>query len=77
MSSTSPDAGRPPDSKAVLFCFDCGHESSIDGDWTVERRDDREVYRCPECGTTITTRPTGRLPRAFDSNGERSCCIGD
>lgn len=59
MNSTTSDAGRPPDSraKAVLFCFDCGHESSVDGDWELEPRESGEEYQCPECGTTITVRP--------------------
>ena len=88
MKSTSSDAGRPPDSKAVLFCFDCGHESPLEGDWNVEQRDDREAYRCPECGTTISVRPDQNADtgtdsnsdsdsRAAETNGGREYCIGD
>jgi ribosomal protein L37AE/L43A len=43
--------------KAVLFCPDCDHESDIEGDWNVHDEEDRRVYDCPDCGTTITTRP--------------------
>ncbi|WP_339103542.1 hypothetical protein [Haloterrigena salinisoli] len=77
MNSTVTDTSRPPDSKALLFCFECGHESEVDGDWILEHRDDREHYRCPECGTTITARPTDEGGRASDSSGGRSYCAGD
>lgn len=72
--------GNDTTRKAVLYCPECGHASSIGGDWRVERNeapasgrrtdparehstDDRDViYRCPECGTVVTTRPNrGRI----------------
>jgi phage terminase large subunit GpA-like protein len=60
-SQSRPDSGARP--KSMLHCPECGHESSVDGDWHVERRDatgrERVVYWCPECGHVITTRPTG------------------
>ena len=50
----------PTDSKAVLFCPDCGNESPPDGDWmVVEERADgrsRHVYGCPDCGRVIESR---------------------
>jgi len=51
--STSEAASR---SKAVLFCPECGHESRIDGDWTVHEDGAREVYECPDCGATVSDR---------------------
>jgi predicted RNA-binding Zn-ribbon protein involved in translation (DUF1610 family) len=42
--------------KAVLFCPDCGHESSVAGDWNVRNVTDSRVYECPRCGTTVTNR---------------------
>ncbi|QSW98984.1 hypothetical protein [Haloterrigena alkaliphila] len=57
MTTPISDTSQPPDRKAVLICFDCGHESSVDGDWILERDGGRERSRCPECGTTITARP--------------------
>ncbi|EMA44155.1 phage terminase large subunit family protein [Halococcus saccharolyticus] len=56
----------PPDGgtwrKTTLYCPDCGHESTIDGDWHVEHTTDddrdRAAYICPECGAVIARRPT-------------------
>ena len=73
-------SGPPPESslprKPTLYCFSCGHESLIDGDWIVREHDACVDYECPECGTTITSRPriadgaarSERIPR---------CCPGD
>ncbi|WP_440771229.1 hypothetical protein [Natronorubrum sp. DTA28] len=58
MTTTASTTDRPPSSKTVLYCFDCGHESSSDGDWNVQSTTDGDRYDCPECGTTITVRPT-------------------
>jgi len=54
--STEPSA---PHGKTVLVCPDCGHESPMDGDWTVVRTADghRQVYECPACPTTVLTQP--------------------
>jgi predicted RNA-binding Zn-ribbon protein involved in translation (DUF1610 family) len=63
---THPDSGARRTRKAVLSSPDCGHESPPNGDWTVaeKRRDGRphDVYRCPDCGATVTTRPRFPLP---------------
>lgn len=47
----------PPSRKSVLFCFDCGHESPIEGDWNRRPHGDTVDYECPACSTTITSRP--------------------
>ncbi|WP_135821596.1 hypothetical protein [Halostella litorea] len=63
MNQTEPAtaiSGGQRSRKALLACPDCGHENPTDGDWVVEqRRDDRphDVYRCPDCDATVTTRP--------------------
>jgi predicted RNA-binding Zn-ribbon protein involved in translation (DUF1610 family) len=62
---TRPERRPPPASgprrKSTLYCPDCGHESTIDGDWRVDHTvvDDRDraVYSCPECGAVIARRP--------------------
>jgi len=60
-SPPSKDESVPPprEHKSVLFCPACSHRDLVDGDW-VERDDStagvREL-RCPECATTLTSRP--------------------
>ncbi|MFB6107270.1 MAG: hypothetical protein ABEJ82_00310 [Haloplanus sp.] len=63
--SDSPDevCDMPPDRKAVLFCPECGHESALDGDWRLRTTADRRRVRCPDCGTVVDDRPTGRASR--------------
>ena len=46
------------DQKVLLFCPHCDHTSPIPGDWNIERVRDEEVYKCPACDETITTRPS-------------------
>jgi predicted RNA-binding Zn-ribbon protein involved in translation (DUF1610 family) len=55
------DDPTPPEtpSKATLFCPDCGHRSRFDGDWNVATSARRVRYVCPDCRTTVTTRPNG------------------
>ncbi|WP_027119166.1 hypothetical protein [Natronorubrum tibetense] len=43
--------------KTMLYCFDCGHESPIEGDWNQRPNGDAVDYDCPVCRTTITSRP--------------------
>lgn len=46
--------------KARLICQECGHESPVEGDWTVDERHEgrrRDVYQCPECAAVVTVRP--------------------
>lgn len=55
--------GTPP--KGTLFCHECDHRSRYDGDWTLVATDGGTAHLCPECGATITVRPTfddGRGP---------------
>jgi len=54
VTSHHPSTSDPP--KAVLFCPECGHESTVDGDWTVHEDAQGRRVDCPTCGTTITTR---------------------
>lgn len=58
MTNPASTTDHHPSNKTVLYCFDCGHESSSDGDWNVRQTTDGDRYDCPECGTTITVRPT-------------------
>ncbi len=55
-SAQPSSSSRAPGSKSVLFCPDCGHESSVDGDWRVQETGRGAAYRCPECGATVTVR---------------------
>ena len=66
-------SARSPPPKATLHCPSCGHESAIDGDWTVREEDDRVAYECPDCGSTITTRPRGVTST---TDGEGSLTFG-
>ncbi len=76
MTPSTSNATHPPFSKTVLYCFECGHESQIDGDWTVRQRCDREIYTCPDCETTIASRPH-RASRATPNGGTPGYCSGD
>lgn len=46
----------PTRRKATLFCWECDHESPIDGDWKVHPRYGAIAYVCPDCETTLATR---------------------
>ncbi|MXV61256.1 hypothetical protein GS429_04095 [Natronorubrum sp. JWXQ-INN-674] len=73
MTPSTSGPSRPPSSKTVLYCFSCGHESPIDGDWNVRRAENCDSYRCPDCETTITDRP-----RSFPGHADNSSyCAGD
>lgn len=58
MSQPSTDTDPPP--KATLICPDCDHTSAPDGDWQHQRRLTKTVYRCPDCGTAVVSRPAER-----------------
>ncbi|TYT60413.1 hypothetical protein FYC77_19060 [Natrialba swarupiae] len=60
----------------MLYCFNCGHESTVDGDWVIQKYDNCTDYDCPECETTITTR---RRPSdtPSDTSGSLCYCSGD
>ena len=53
-TTTAPAVRRR--SKSVLFCPSCGHESPLNGDWTVDSDDGTNTYRCPECHTVVSNR---------------------
>ena len=67
---------RSPPPKATLHCPSCGHESAVDGDWTVRDEGDRDAYECPDCGSTITTRPSARGSSSDDA-GAVTCGPSD
>lgn len=59
MAPKRPSHG-PHTRKAVLFCASCGHESPVDGDWTVAERETgttRCVLKCPDCEHVVVDRP--------------------
>ena len=58
-TTLGPDSSR----KTTLFCPECGHASSSDGDWIVRERAGRAEYNCPDCETAITTRSQRELPQ--------------
>lgn len=76
MTPPATTSDRPPSSKAVLYCFECGHESPVEGDWIVHQSADCVSYDCPECGTTITSRPRSSI-RVAECTGSRCYCSGD
>ncbi|OVE85925.1 hypothetical protein B2G88_03700 [Natronolimnobius baerhuensis] len=43
--------------KTTLFCWECAYSSPVDGEWIRRPHDDTVAYVCPQCETTITTRP--------------------
>ena len=52
------DSDPPPRtrSKTSLFCPDCGHESAVTGDWSVEGTENNWRLRCPDCDTVVQQR---------------------
>jgi|GEM_PF-1059502 len=62
MSPTGPrpTADVPP--KSTLHCPHCQHASRYDEDWLVVETAQRVRVLCPECGTTLTTRPRADDP---------------
>lgn len=61
MPPSQPNQTHPPPQKVTLYCFNCGHASGLGGDWTVHNLGDRVRSDCPECGTTIDSRPKHAL----------------
>jgi predicted RNA-binding Zn-ribbon protein involved in translation (DUF1610 family) len=54
-TETMPSTERKPADKATLYCPECGHESRINGDWTIHVLVESTTYECPDCGTTINS----------------------
>ena len=52
------DSDPPPGtrSKTSLFCPDCGHESPVTGDWTIEATEPNFALRCPDCDALVQQR---------------------
>lgn len=71
VSTPHPDDSPPP--KATLYCPSCGHESTTDGDWIVRVRDASVDYECPDCGTTITSRPCQEHVTVTNEGRRRYC----
>ncbi|TMT87258.1 hypothetical protein E2L06_11955 [Haloterrigena sp. H1] len=61
-SATDHDDATSIRRKATLFCWECEHSSPVDGDWQLQPRKRSLAYVCPECKTTITTRPRSTEP---------------
>lgn len=55
MTPSSTTERRPID-KATLYCPECGHESHINGDWTIRVLADSLTYECPNCEAVIDSR---------------------
>ncbi|SIS01704.1 hypothetical protein [Natronorubrum thiooxidans] len=66
-SATTEEQRTPIRRKSTLFCWDCDHESPVEGDWDRRTTEQHLEYVCPVCETTIATRP---LPD--ESTHERS-----
>jgi hypothetical protein len=64
--SPAPDDAGPPPRKSTLFCPACDHRSPLDGDWRVEAAEGGRRFVCPDCGATVTTRPTAPAGDAND-----------
>lgn len=62
--------------KATLFCPTCGHQSHINGDWTITVLADLTAYECPECEETIDTR-RNREAMISGSNGALRFAVED
>lgn len=56
MTCSVKSATSAPRRKGTLFCDQCGHESLVEGDWTVSETGDRTILSCPECGNVIESR---------------------
>jgi len=61
-SATDRDDAPSTRRKATLFCWECEHSSPVDGDWQLQPRKRSLAYVCPECETTLTTRPRSTDP---------------
>lgn len=62
--------------KAKLYCHECGHENRINGDWIIHVLIDSTTYECPECGTTINSRPN-RKALTVGNRGSLRCVPDD
>jgi predicted RNA-binding Zn-ribbon protein involved in translation (DUF1610 family) len=51
----TPSTERKPADEATLYCPECGHESRINGDWTIHVLVESTTYECPDCATTVNS----------------------
>jgi predicted RNA-binding Zn-ribbon protein involved in translation (DUF1610 family) len=68
-----PDSPPP---KATFFCPACGHAGRITEDLVCHGVGPHRSYACPDCGTTITSRPS-TPPTHADRDGTREICHSD
>ena len=61
MPPATPASGGTASRKAVLFCPACAYEAPLDGEWSLESRDDVDRERtdvtCPQCGHVVVSQP--------------------
>lgn len=55
-STADPPRSEGRRRKSVLYCPVCGHESPVDGDWTVQTTECQQEYQCPECDHAVALR---------------------
>lgn len=56
MTPSTSTTDRQPADKATLHCPECGHDSQINGDWTIRVLAHSISYECPSCETVIDSR---------------------
>ncbi|WP_436935920.1 hypothetical protein [Halovenus marina] len=76
MTTNTPSTEHLPPDKTTLYCPNCGHASRIDGDWLVDVRANQVDYECPDCGTTVSSRPDSAAV-ATQPGGAMECCNAD
>lgn len=54
---------HPRAEKPTLFCPHCDHQSHVAGDWRLVETATETRYYCPDCGQTVTVRPSEDQPR--------------
>lgn len=64
MDITGLSPGEDADSKASLFCPECGRSAPIDDGWRIDRRSDRTEIDCPRCETVLLSQPRFRSDRS-------------
>ncbi len=47
MNPSTQAVEQPPPRKTMLYCFNCGHESTVDGDWVIQKYDNCTDYGAP------------------------------
>lgn len=60
MNITEISPGEDADSKASLFCPDCGRSAPLDNGWRIDRHSERTEIDCPRCETVLVSQPRFR-----------------